>query len=772
MIEHPAFAVEPWALRETELDLDAPRPERVAVRARQRPHRPARQPRRGRARRPARHLPQRLPRDPPAALRRDAPTATPRRARRVAQRHRRQAHPPAGRRRAVRRPLRRAARARARARLPRGRPAPSRCTGARPPGGEVRVDLDAHRLARPARRRGDPLRGRAGRRATSALVVQSELVANEDGQAAAHEDDDPRAAAALDGAARRRGALPARPARAARAPHAHTAACGWRPRWTTRSTARTARRRRRGRRRTSGRVTVAADVAARRDAADPQVPRLRLVGPPLAAARSAPRSAAASPRRGTPAGTGCARPSASTSTGSGSAPTSRSRATPSSSRRSASASSTCCRPAPGPSAARSPAKGLTGSGLRRPRVLGHRDLRAAGAHLHGARRRRATRCAGATARSTWPASARASSACAGAAFPWRTIAGRECSGYWPAGTAAFHVNADIADAVVRYQRGDRRRRVRARGRASTCSSRRRACGARSATTTPAGGFRIDGVTGPDEYSAIADNNVYTNLMAAAEPARRPPTPPSATREEARRARGRRRGDRPRGATPPTTMVVPYDEPPRRAPRRPTTSRTTRSGTSTRRRADEYPLLLHYPYFDLYRKQVVKQADLVLALFTCGDGFTPEEKARDFEYYEALTVRDSSLSACAQAIVAAETGPPRARLRLPRRGGARRPARPRRTTRATACTWRRWRAAGSRSSAGFGGFRDHGGTLRVRAAAARADRAAAPSGSSLPRPRASWSTSSAREATYALAAGDATRGRPPRRGRRGPPGRAR
>ena len=72
-------------------------------------------------------------------------------------------------------------------------------------------------------------------------------------------------------------------------------------------------------------------------------------------------------------------------------------------------------------------------------------------------------------------------------------------------------------------------------------------------------------------------------------------------------------------------------------------------------AEMYPLLLHVPYFDLYRKQVVKQADLVLALWTCGDEFTPEEKERDFEYYEALTVRDSSLSACAQAVVAAETG---------------------------------------------------------------------------------------------------------------------
>src|SRR6202043_1968451 len=73
------------------------------------------------------------------------------------------------------------------------------------------------------------------------------------------------------------------------------------------------------------------------------------------------------------------------------------------------------------------------------------------------------------------------------------------------------------------------------------------------------------------------------------------------------------------------------------------------------RPDQYPLLLHFPYFDLYRKQVVKQADLVLALHLRGDAFTAEEKARDFDYYEALTVRDSSLSACTQAVMAAEVG---------------------------------------------------------------------------------------------------------------------
>jgi alpha,alpha-trehalose phosphorylase len=71
--------------------------------------------------------------------------------------------------------------------------------------------------------------------------------------------------------------------------------------------------------------------------------------------------------------------------------------------------------------------------------------------------------------------------------------------------------------------------------------------------------------------------------------------------------------------------------------------------------ERYPLLLHYPYFDIYRKQVVKQADLVMALHLRGDAFTLEEKIANFAYYEARTTRDSSLSASEQAVIAAETG---------------------------------------------------------------------------------------------------------------------
>ena len=101
----------------------------------------------------------------------------------------------------------------------------------------------------------------------------------------------------------------------------------------------------------------------------------------------------------------------------------------------------------------------------------------------------------------------------GVTFPWRTIRGHECSGYWPAGTAAFHINADIADAVRRYlAAAEDEEFERGPGLELLVATARlwRSLGHHDAQ----GGFRIDRVTGPDEYTALGDNNVYTNLMAA------------------------------------------------------------------------------------------------------------------------------------------------------------------------------------------------------------------------------------------------------------------
>jgi alpha,alpha-trehalose phosphorylase len=239
----------------------------------------------------------------------------------------------------------------------------------------------------------------------------------------------------------------------------------------------------------------------------------------------------------------------------------------------------------------------------------------------------------------------------GAAFPWRTIAGQECSGYWPAGTAAFHINADIANAVIRYvdATGDEDF-ARGPGMELLTHTARlwRSLGHHDAQ----GRFHIDGVTGPDEYSAIADDNIYTNLMAqrnltaAADMAERHPKRARELGIDAEESAAWRDAA--------TTMSIPYDEV---VGVHPQASQFTRHQVwdFDRTTPEQYPLLLHFPYFDLYRKQVVKQADLVLAMHLCGDAFTAEQKARNFDYYEPLTVRDSSLSACTQAVMAAEVG---------------------------------------------------------------------------------------------------------------------
>ena len=198
----------------------------------------------------------------------------------------------------------------------------------------------------------------------------------------------------------------------------------------------------------------------------------------------------------------------------------------------------------------------------------------------------------------------------GAAFPWRTIRGQECSGYWPAGTAAFHINADIADAVRRHvaATGDTEFEREVGLELLVATARLwRSLGHHDSS----GEFRIDGVTGPDEYTAIVDNNVYTNLMAQLNLRVAADTAARHARAAARLGR-QRRGDgqlarRGQGRCGSRSTRCSACTRSRRG------SPTTRCGTSRTPRRSMYPLLLHVPYFDLYRKQVIKQADLVLAM---------------------------------------------------------------------------------------------------------------------------------------------------------------
>lgn len=238
---------------------------------------------------------------------------------------------------------------------------------------------------------------------------------------------------------------------------------------------------------------------------------------------------------------------------------------------------------------------------------------------------------------------------AGASFPWRTIDGHETSAYWPASTAAMHVNADIARAFDWYAAvtGEELTTV---GGVEVLVETARAWAA-MAHEDHEGVVHYRGMTGPDEYTGVVDDNVFTNLMArrnlraAADACEAHPEHVgrlSVTAEELERWRAVAEAihlpyDAVRGVHPSNEGFTTYRE------------------WDFEAKRDGYPVEEHFHYAKIYRRQVVKQADLVLALWWCAEEFTPEQAARDLEYYEQRTVRDSSLSACVQAVVSARVG---------------------------------------------------------------------------------------------------------------------
>ncbi len=248
----------------------------------------------------------------------------------------------------------------------------------------------------------------------------------------------------------------------------------------------------------------------------------------------------------------------------------------------------------------------------------------------------------------------------GALFPWRTINGEEASAYYAAGTAQYHINADIMHALRKY--------VTATGDEDFLYD----CGAEMLVETARlwmnlgfysdkdKRFHIHGVTGPDEYNTVVNNNTYTNLMArenfwyaaAVIRALQKDKPEQFNVLVDRIGLDASEADGWQAAA--DSMYLPYDEKDGVhsqddgfLDREPWDFETTP--------AENYPLLLHYHPLVIYRHRVIKQADVVLAMFLLGNEFTLEEKQRNFDYYDPLTTGDSSLSTCIESIVASEIG---------------------------------------------------------------------------------------------------------------------
>jgi alpha,alpha-trehalose phosphorylase len=247
----------------------------------------------------------------------------------------------------------------------------------------------------------------------------------------------------------------------------------------------------------------------------------------------------------------------------------------------------------------------------------------------------------------------------GAQFPWRTIDGTEASAFFPAGAAQHHVNADIAWAIEHY--------LACTGDDSCLEDGAREVLVETARTWMSigrfdrhGSFHIEGVTGPDEYTALVDDNLYTNAMAAwnLRCAADRVEQLAADDSDAHRALvdGLEIGpDEPTGwRRAALAMARPYDDELQvhgQDAHFLERGRWDLAATPP----DRFPLQDHHHLLHLYRHEVLKQADVVLAQVLLPDDFSLEQRRRDFAYYEPLTSHDSSLSAPVHAVAAAAIG---------------------------------------------------------------------------------------------------------------------
>jgi len=251
----------------------------------------------------------------------------------------------------------------------------------------------------------------------------------------------------------------------------------------------------------------------------------------------------------------------------------------------------------------------------------------------------------------------------GAMYPWRTINGEEASAYYAAGTAQYHINADIMYALRKYVQatGDEDF-LYEYGAEMLIETARLWRDLGFFSEEKEGKFCIHGVTGPDEYNTVVNNNTYTNLMAqenlqyaASVVETLWEQKPEAFAALASKT-GIEKEEVKEWQRAAEHMYIPYDEKQKIHPQ--DDAFLEKEVWDLKKTPPEnFPLLLFYHPLVIYRYQVIKQADIVLAMFLFGQAFSPEQKKRNFDYYDPLTTGDSSLSSCIQSIVAAEIGYP-------------------------------------------------------------------------------------------------------------------
>lgn len=240
----------------------------------------------------------------------------------------------------------------------------------------------------------------------------------------------------------------------------------------------------------------------------------------------------------------------------------------------------------------------------------------------------------------------------GALYPMVTFTGVECHNEWEITFEEIHRNGAIAYAIYNYSAYTGDESYLENEGLEVLSAISRFWADRVHFSKREQAYMMHGVTGPNEYENNVNNNWYTNRIAAwvlrytlESIAKFPAREAALEITEDEKAKWQDIVDR---------MYFPYDEelgvfvqhdtfldkdlmPVEDVP------------------ASDLPLNQHWSWDKILRSCFIKQADVLQGVYLFSDEFTLEEKERNFDFYEPMTVHESSLSPCIHAILAAELG---------------------------------------------------------------------------------------------------------------------
>ncbi|MGF0104774.1 glycoside hydrolase family 65 protein [Ligilactobacillus ruminis] len=240
---------------------------------------------------------------------------------------------------------------------------------------------------------------------------------------------------------------------------------------------------------------------------------------------------------------------------------------------------------------------------------------------------------------------------AGALFPMVTFNGIECHNEWEITFEEIHRNGTIAYAIYNYTRYTGDTEYVTHDGFDVLVGIARFWADRVHFSKRKGMYMIHGVTGPNEYENNVNNNWYTNMLAkwclnyANEIADKVDADKTAelglTSEE--RAKWHEIAD---------NMYLPEDKELGIFVQHDTFLDKDLTPVKDLPQ-DQLPLNQHWSWDHILRSPYIKQADVLQGIYYFVERFTQEQKERNFDFYEPLTVHESSLSPSIHAILAAD-----------------------------------------------------------------------------------------------------------------------